>query len=172
MADGPAQTGLVGLFWVVEDHGTAVLIAHAVSMEQAVPYADMLTVDEGHFEVWSELAHRGPRLLRAAGIPTTPVWSEYEEWPRGRVLFDRPARCFVIRADRQLYQPALLRLITDHFRIAGANTRLLPDDHYRSIRPVPLPPSRDTTTAQHCAFSGINPEECLPHHVSNIAVFI
>ncbi|MGH7043692.1 MAG: hypothetical protein ACREFY_16400 [Acetobacteraceae bacterium] len=138
---------MLGLFWVVEDRGRAVLITHAVSVEQAVPYGDMLTVDTGHLEFWSELARRGPRLLRAAGIPTTPVWSEYEEWPRGRVLYDRSARCFVIRADRQLHQPALLSLITNHFRIAGADTRLLPDDHYRSIRRVPLPPPRDTATA-------------------------
>ena len=103
MTDQPAQTGILGLFWVVEDHGKAALIAHAVSMEQAVPYGDMLTVDEGHFEFWSGLACRGPRLLRAAGIPTAPVWSEYEEWPRGRVLYDHPARCLVIPADRQLH---------------------------------------------------------------------
>jgi len=147
MADQPAQTGLLGLFWVVEDRGKSALIAHAVSMEQAVPYGDMLTVETGHFEFWSGLARRGPRLLRVAGIPTAPLWSEYEEWPRGRVLYDRLARCFVIRADRQLHQPAFLRLITNYFHIAGAETRLLPDDHYRSIRRVPVPPPRDTTTA-------------------------
>jgi hypothetical protein len=139
MADQPAQTGMLGLFWVVEDHGKAALIAHAVSKEQAVPYGDMLTVDEGHFEFWSGLARRGPYLLRAAGIPTAPVWSEYEEWPRGRVLYDCPARCFVIRADRQLHRPPFVRLIVDRFRFVTADASVLPDDHYRSIRRVPLP---------------------------------
>jgi len=135
---------MLGPFWVVEDQGRAVLIAHAVPLDQAVPYGDMLTVEAGHFEVWSALARRGSRLLRAAGIPTAPVWSEYEEWPRGRVLYDCAARHFVIRADRQLRRPALLRLITDHFRIAVADTTVLSDDHYLSIRRVPAGTPRDT----------------------------
>ena len=43
----------------------------------------MLTVSTGHLDYWSRLAHRGARALREAGIPTAPIWSEYEEWPRG-----------------------------------------------------------------------------------------
>jgi hypothetical protein len=130
---------MLGLFWAVEDHGRPVLIAHAVSMEQATPYGDMLTVETGHFEFWTGLARRGPRLLRAAGIPTAPVWSEYEEWPRGRVLYDCAARRITIRADRQLHRPAFVRLIADRFRFVTADASVLPDDHYRSIRRVPLP---------------------------------
>ena len=147
MTDGRARTGKLGPFWVVEDQGKAVLIAHAVPLDQSVPYGDMLTVETGHFEVWSQLARRGSPLLRAAGMPTAPVWSEYEEWPRGRVLFNNVARHFVIRADLQLHQPALLRLITDHFGIAIADTTILPDDHYGSVRRVPLPTPRDTDPA-------------------------
>ena len=128
---------MLGPFWVVEDRGSAALIAHAVPLEQATPYGDMLTVDTGHFEYWSELARRGAYPLREAGIPTAPVWSEYEEWPRGRVLYDLTAQRFVIRADRQLHRPAFVRLIADRFRIALAGTVILPDDHYRSVRRLP-----------------------------------
>jgi len=135
---------MLGPFWVVEDQGCAILIAHAVPMDQAVPYGDMLTVEAGHFEIWSALAQRGSQRLRAAGIPTAPVWSEYEEWPRGRVLYDCAARRFVIRADRRLHQPELLRLITDHFQLAIADTTVLSDDHYRSVRRVPDPAPPDT----------------------------
>jgi hypothetical protein len=76
--------------------------------------------------------------LREAGIPTAPVWSEYEEWPRGRVLYDGTARRFVIRADRQLHRPEFVHLIADRFRFAVAVATILSDDHYRSIRHVPL----------------------------------
>ena len=74
---------MVGLFWVIDNHGSAVLIAHAVPLEHAEPYGDMITTDTGHLEYWSKLACRG---LRKDGIPTAPVWSEYEGWPRGRDL--------------------------------------------------------------------------------------
>jgi hypothetical protein len=73
---------------MVEARGNAALIALAVPLAQAEPYGDMLTVDTGHFEYWSRLAHRGVRVLREAGLPTAPVWSEYDEWPGGRVLYD------------------------------------------------------------------------------------
>jgi hypothetical protein len=138
-ADATPQSGKVGPFWIVEESGRPAVVALAVPVERADPYGDMLTVDTGHLQHWSRLARRGARALRAAGLPTAPVWSEYEEWPRGRVLYDCPARRFVIRADRQLHHPAFLRLIVDRFCIEIAKTMIVPDDHYRSVRQV-LPP--------------------------------
>jgi hypothetical protein len=138
----PIDAGMVGPFWVVEERGSAVLVALAVPLEQAEPYGDMLTVDTGHFEYWSILARRGAQALRAAGLPTAPVWSEYEEWPRGRVLYNRAARRFVIRADQQLHHPAFVRLVADRFGIGALNPLVLSDDHYRSDRRVALPAPR------------------------------
>jgi hypothetical protein len=130
---------MVGLFWAVEDVGRAVLLAHAVPTGQAEAYGDMLTTETGHYDFWSASARRGVAGLREAGLPTAPAWSEYEEWPRGRVLYDCNARRFVVRADRQLHQPAFVRLIATRFGIAAADALIFPDDHYRSIRRVPLP---------------------------------
>jgi hypothetical protein len=139
MADISTETGMVGPFWVVEADGQAAIIALAVPLERADVYGDMLTVDIGHLDYWSGLARRGTRALRAAGLPTAPIWSEYEEWPRGRVLYDRVACRFVIRADQQLHQPQLARLIVDHFGLAIADASILTDDHYRSVRRLPVP---------------------------------
>ena len=139
MADELTETRTVGPFWMVEARGNAALIAFAVPLAQAEPYGDMLTVDTGHFEYWSRLAHRGVRVLREAGLPTAPVWSECEEWPRGRVLYDRTTRRFVVRADRQLHRPEFMRLVADRFRFDVADATILPDDHYRSVRRVRVP---------------------------------
>src|SRR4051794_24175980 len=128
MAEACPVTGMVGPFWVVEDRGSAVLIAYAVPLDQAEPYVDMLTVDTGHFEYWSELARRSASALREAGIPAAPIWSEYDEWPRGRVLYDRTAQRFVIRSDRQLHRPPFVRLIAGRFRVAVESAMILPDD--------------------------------------------
>jgi len=139
MTDKSIETGMVGPFWVVESDGQAAIIALAVPLERADVYGDMLTVDIGHLDYWSGLARRGTRALRAAGLPTSPIWSEYEEWPRGRVLYDRVERRFVIRADRQLHQPRLIRLVTGHFGLTMADATILSDDHYRSVRLLPMP---------------------------------
>ena len=137
MTDGP-ETGMVGLFWIVEEAGRPVLISHAVILTEAVAYGDMLTVEMGHAEFWSDLAGRGGRSLRAAGIPNVPIWSDYDEWPRGRVLYDGAAQAFVIRADRQILGSSFLRLIVDHFRAPVKETQVFSDDHYRSLRRVPV----------------------------------
>jgi hypothetical protein len=55
------------------------------------------------------------------------------------VLYDCNVRRFVVRADRQLHQSPFVRLIATRFRIAAADALILPDDHYRSVRRVPLP---------------------------------
>lgn len=130
---------MVGPLWVVEEGGNAVVIALAIPLTQAETYGDMLTVDTGHLQHWTRLARRGAAALRAAGIPTAPVWSEYEEWPRGRVLYDCKLRHFIIRSDRQLHHPAFVRLIASSFDIEISGTAVLPDEHYRSVRRVPLP---------------------------------
>lgn len=136
MAETPRGPGTVGPFWVVEEKGQAAIIAVAVPFDRASAYGDMLTADTGHLEHWSRLARRGARALREAEIPTAPVWSEYEEWPRGRVLYDRRNQRFVLRADRQLHRPEFVRLIADHFGLVAAGATILPDDHYRSVRRV------------------------------------
>jgi hypothetical protein len=134
-----AEGGMVGLFWVVEEDGKSAIIALTVPLSQAVAYSAMLTVNTGHLEHWSFLARRGARALRAGGNPTAPVWSEYEEWPRGRVLYDCVARRFVVRADRQLHRPEFMQLIADRFCIPVAEADVFTDDHYRSIRTIPVP---------------------------------
>lgn len=131
--------GMVGPSRVVEADAQPAVIALAVPLEKADVYGDMLTVDTGHLEHWSRLARRGVVSLREAGLPTAPVWSEYEEWPRGRVLYDRTARRFVVRADRQLHPPAFVRLIADRFCIETGSLAILSDDHYRSVRRLPIP---------------------------------
>jgi hypothetical protein len=140
MAERHLQGGMVGLFWVVTEGGKPAIIALAVTLEQADAYGDMLTLDTGHLAHWSLLARQGAAALRAARLPTAPVWSEYDEWPRGRVLYDRAAQRFVVRADRQLHRPAFARLIADRFCIEGAEAAVLSDDHYRSVRRLPVPP--------------------------------
>jgi hypothetical protein len=139
MAEKSKEVGMVGPFWMVEEEGNAAIIALAVRLDRADAYGDMLTVDTGHLEHWSRLARRGVVALREAGIPTAPVWSEYEEWPRGRVLYDRVARRVVVRADTHLHQPEFLRLIAERFRINLATAIVLPDEHYQSVRRVSLP---------------------------------
>ena len=122
---------------MVEDHDRAALIAHSVPLAEAVAYGEMLTIETGHADHWAALARRRGSDLRAVGIPSAPLWSDYDEWPRGRVLFDHTSSRFVIRADRQLHRHDRLARIARHFGFAPASAMILPDDHYHSTRRLP-----------------------------------
>ena len=134
-----SHRGRVGLFWFVEDHRTVCLLGLVVPLDQADCYGDMLAVYTGHAEYWADLAHRGALALRAAGLPTAPVWSEYDEWPRGRVMHDCTCKRFLVRADMQLRRPKFVRIIAERFGIPIQRTLVLADDHYQGARRVPVP---------------------------------
>src|SRR4051812_37009936 len=94
----------VGIFWsVFEASQPLMLLADLVPLGEAEPYGDFLT-HGGHHEHWAALARLGADGLRRRGLPTAPIWSEYEEWPRGRVVHHVPTGRFTIYADRQLRQ--------------------------------------------------------------------
>ncbi|MHB1826058.1 MAG: hypothetical protein ACYCSY_12665 [Acidiferrobacter sp.] len=113
----------------------------AAPLAEAVAYGEMLTIETGHADHWAALALRGGRALRSACLPSAPLWSEYDKWPRGRVLLDRRSGRFVIRADRQLHQPDRVARIARYFGLEAASAAILPDEHYRSTRR--LPPALD-----------------------------
>lgn len=132
----PPVSGQVGLFWVVETNAASMVLALSVPLERADPYDDMLTLDIGHDQHWDSLRERGAQALRLEGLPTAPVWSEYDEWPRGRVIYDCSSRIFVIRADRKLHNGIFVEKIAARFEINAIECLIVPDDHYVSVRQI------------------------------------
>ena len=57
---------------------------------------------------------------------------EYDAVPRGRVVYECPARRFVIYADRKLFAAATVALIVHRFGLAQETWDLRPDAHYRT----------------------------------------
>jgi hypothetical protein len=64
------------------------------------------------------------------------VQAEYESWPCGRIVYERPSDRFVIYVDRQLLTPPWLAHIRMHFRLPTERTASQSDVHYRSARTV------------------------------------
>jgi hypothetical protein len=60
----------------------------------------MLTCAHGHYEVWGQWQN-GSRPVRAGFAPLVAA-SEYEEWPRGRVVYDPDNQRFILYADGQI----------------------------------------------------------------------
>ena len=80
------KQGFVGIFWLLGDR----LVLDTSPLSDAEPYGDCLTHRNSHIDYWTEQQRIG----------AVPRDMEYEEAPRGRVLYDTKERTFYILADR------------------------------------------------------------------------
>ena len=127
----------MGIFWAVQEKGSAaVLLDHRCPISESEPYGDMLTCPHGHYEVWEQWRKdaRNDRSALAFLIAT----DEYEEWPRGRIVYSSPHDRFVLYADAQiLSRPDLLAIIHERFGLRADRTQMTQpkrDSHYVSTR--------------------------------------
>jgi hypothetical protein len=134
VADAAAPA--VGIFWVIaESGGPTMLLVDLAPLDEAEPYGDFLT-HGGHYDHWLSLARLGAGALRRRGLPTAPTWSEYEEWPRGRVVYHVVARRFTVYVDRQLRKASWPTLIARRFGLPEDGFDLAGDPHYVSVRQI------------------------------------
>jgi hypothetical protein len=68
---------------------------------------------------------------------------EYENWPRGRIVFDRSRDLFIIYADRKVLTPATIARIKTQFHLPAEPTEVKRHCANRSLstaEPVSAPP--------------------------------
>jgi hypothetical protein len=120
----------VGIFWCVLDRaGVRHLLVEQCALSSAEEYGDCMTFGPGHYEVWQR--------WQRTGTPTrslTPVvrGHEYEEWPRGRVVFDRKADRYFLYCDRLIRNAGLVPELISLFRLSLDRVTVRGDSHYRS----------------------------------------
>ena len=124
----------VGIFWAVRHKKSApTLVEHRCSLKEAELYGRMLTCAHGHYDVW-EGWQSGSRPVRT-GFASLVGASEYEEWPRGRVVYHPDNQRFILYADAQiLRRPCLIKVIHETFGLPPDRTLTKADGHYQSTR--------------------------------------
>jgi hypothetical protein len=135
----------VGIFWFVPSDipGTSTILADMTPLAEASEYAGLKTHDRGHYEFWSELAESGSSGLRAQGLPEIIATTEYETFPRGRIVYDPGRQLFTIYADRRLHKSEFLRAVQAAFGISPREYRLMADQHYAKSKSIPPPSAAD-----------------------------
>ncbi|MGA2607313.1 MAG: hypothetical protein ABSH01_07640 [Terriglobia bacterium] len=107
----------LGIFWLINGK----LIIDSSPLTEAEPYGNHLGHPRSHIEVW-EKYQRGGKV---------PLEMEYEQAPRGRVMFDRTSDTFTILADKCiLRRKDLIAGIKSELKLPKS-TRLSTDSHYR-----------------------------------------
>ena len=117
-ARGKKKIGpLVGIFWLIKGK----LLIDCTPLSEAERYGDFLTHPRGHAEVWDRYRRNG----------TVPPETEYDEPPRGRVMYNMKTRQFTLLADRCiLKKKVLISQIKKQMRLPN-NTEVGEDSHYR-----------------------------------------
>jgi len=112
---------MVGIFWLVGDR----LIIDASPLSEAEPYGDCLTHRNSHIDYWTAQQRLGE----------VPREIEYEDLPRGRVVYNRETQRFALYADRCiLKRRPLLKQIMKAMHLMASQADVGtdgPDGHYK-----------------------------------------
>ncbi|TXN83316.1 hypothetical protein FV234_07135 [Methylobacterium sp. WL8] len=134
LSDSAPQLPSVGIFWGIPD-GTSpirMLVIDSTPLNAAEPYGAALTHPRGHYDVWEAWQAVGVAKLKRRGLPAAIAYSEYEQHPRGRIVYDTATQVFTIYADRRLQAPEFIQQIVTAFGITEAQFVVRSDSHYRS----------------------------------------
>jgi hypothetical protein len=117
----------VGIFWRVDN----VLVIDRSTLAEAEAYGDCLTHAAGHYERWQEWQALGGTTITAMGYPTRIAFTEYDEWPRGRIVYETPAQRFVLYADRRLWEASTVAALKVAFGLGAVSVLVTGDSHYQ-----------------------------------------
>ena len=117
----------VGIFWRVND----ILVIDRSTLDEAEPYGDCIGHAAGHYERWQEWQALGIARLAATGYPELILSSEYDQWPRGRIVYEMPALRFMLYADRRLQKPGIIGALKAAFGLNQVEVIVRSDAHYR-----------------------------------------
>lgn len=108
---------LVGIFWLIGDR----LILDTSPLSEAEPYGDCLGHRTSHIDHWTA----------QQGLGTVSREVEYEEPPRGRVVFNKRTQQFALYADRCiLKRTAVVKRIMEAMHLPTSQTNIGTDGHF------------------------------------------
>jgi hypothetical protein len=100
-----------------------------MAWSRSPPLPNCLTYGPGHYETWARW--RGDRTVEPTLRALVRSY-EYEDWPRGRIVFDRPRDLFILYADRKFLTPEMIARIQAQFHLPEDCTDVKSDLHYQS----------------------------------------
>lgn len=111
----------VGIFWCFRGR----LLLEQCTIPQAEQYGENLGYGGSHVDCWTRLQDAGE----------VPADKEYEEAPRGRIVYLPRSARYLLFADRCILDDkAFLQRVMRAFHLPPRRTTASPDAHYRCYR--------------------------------------
>ena len=120
------------IFWGVTGSSGLTLVTDTTPLAKAEPYGEFLTHPRGHYEVWEAWRRNGTTSLGKYRLPASIACYEYEDCPRGRVVYHQPTDLFTIYADPMLQGTETVNRIVVAFKLTGMRREVQGDEHYRT----------------------------------------
>lgn len=109
---------MVGVFWIYEGE----VYHKAVSVDDITPINGFIDSDLAHYEVWDEIQRKNPAFYLY----------EYEEIPRGRVVYDTVKKYYVVYANSTIIKsPIHRKRIAETFEVDRNRIKFFEDEHYK-----------------------------------------
>ena len=89
-------------------------------MQDGQAYGDAINGLTDHVKYWPQFQKLHPELRSL----------EYQDVPRGRVLFMKPGRKFHVYMDKVLHNSKTKRALLEEFELPVSRTKFLKDAHY------------------------------------------
>ncbi len=121
-SDSADAVPCVGIFWFVMQAGRPELFTCRTPWPEAEDYGDFKTEAMAHYDFWPSLRKK----LKLMG--------EYEDWPRGRVVYHVRDEVFTAYIDRHLSGDSFRTAILEAFRLPPERTRFAFDAHYSGAK--------------------------------------
>ena len=106
----------LAIFWVFRRR----LLKADTPLERGIHTREAINGQFDHLDFWPVLQRLWPEFR---GL-------QYEEVPRGRILFLKADRTFCVYMDKSLHTPEIKRLLLEEFDLPRAGTKFLTDPHY------------------------------------------
>ena len=110
------QEPSVGIFWWWQGR----LLAETVVLSQGEEFRGVVNGLQDHVQAWPQFQKQFPVLADM----------DYIEVPRGRVLYRRRTRKFVVYLDPSLAKPEIKAAIVSRFKLPARQTKFDFDPHY------------------------------------------
>ena len=108
---------MIGIFWIYQEQ----IFAKTVPVDSVMPIAGYVDSDFAHYTVWDEIVRRHPEVYLY----------EYEEVPRGRVVFDIDKTQYIVYAHPNIIENEKKRtLVIETFKLHENTVLFKPDEHY------------------------------------------